>query len=67
MNLWGSLTNHEIVMYTMEHPPQGLSEARRGMGFFELSVTDPRGGDPSGAAAIIVNEGDGLKKSRIHH
>ena len=40
------------------YPPQGLSEALRGSSFFEFLVRDPPRGRPSGAAAIIVPDGE---------
>ena len=56
MNLWNSLPNHENRNVYDGTPPQGLSEARRA-GCFNCLLLIRRGGDPSGAAAIIVNGG----------
>ena len=64
MNLWGSHLNHENRNVYDGTPPQGLSEARRAGFFLDCLLLIRRGGDPSGAAAIIVYGGV-LKKSRI--
>ena len=50
----GSLPNHENRDAYDGTPPQGLSEARRGRFFLNCLLLIRRGGDPSGAAAIIV-------------
>ena len=52
---YGFTPNHENRNVYEGTPPQGLSEARRAGVFFELFVQIHRGGDPSGAVAIIVN------------
>ena len=57
MNLWGSLPNHENRNIFDGAPPQGLFEARRAGFFLNCLFLIRRGGDPSGAAAIIVNGG----------
>ena len=55
--LWGSLPNHENRNVYDGTPSQGLSEVRRAWVFLNFLLLIRRGGDPSGAAAIIVNEG----------
>ena len=57
MNLGGSLPNHENRNVYDGTPPQGLSEARRAGFFSNCLLLIRRGGDPSGAAGIIVNGG----------
>jgi len=66
MNLCGSLQNHENRTVYDGTQPHGLSEVRRA-GFFLnwLLLLIRRGGDPSGAAAIIVHGGV-LKKTSFH-
>jgi hypothetical protein len=59
MDLWGSLPDHENRNVYDGTPPQGPPR-HGGAGnfsfeFFLLLIR--RGGDPSGAAAIIVNGG----------
>jgi hypothetical protein len=56
MYLGGLLRNHENRNVYEGSPPQDLSEARWA-GFFGCLLLIRRGGVPSGAAAIIVNEG----------
>jgi len=48
---------HKIISILRDHPPQGLSEARRVMREFIriFLLLIRRGGAPSGAAAFIVN------------
>jgi hypothetical protein len=57
MNLGGSLPKHENRNVYDGTPPQGLSEARRAGVFLDCLLLIHRGGDPSGAAAIIVHGG----------
>ena len=55
----------KIVMYTMESRLRA-SPSHGGQGFFlNCLLLIRRGGDPSGAAAIIVNEGV-FKKISYH-
>ena len=61
MNRFSSYPNHENLIIYERSPPQGLSEARRAGSFFEFFVTDPPRGAPSGAAAIIVPNGESGK------
>ena len=56
----GSHINHNILM----EPRLRVSPRHGGQGFFELFVLIRRGGDPSGAAAIIVH--GGVKKISYH-
>ena len=50
------------------HPPQGLSESRRGNGFFYFfPFTEPSRGRPSGATAIIVPGGERGNKFLSHY
>jgi hypothetical protein len=65
MNLWGSLPNHKNRNVYDGNPASGLSEARRAWGFLNCLLLIRRGGDPSGAVAIIVNEGV-VKKISYH-
>ena len=55
--------NHENRNDTME-PRLRASPRHGGQDFFELFVTDPPRGDPSAAAAIIVN-GRVFKKNLV--
>ena len=51
------------------HPPQGLSEALRGNGFFLFFFihSNRRGGAPPGAGAIIVPDGEKGDNFRHHN
>ena len=65
MNRTGSLPIHENLTLYDRLPPQGLWEARWGNEFFEFCLPIRRWGDPSGAAAIIVSEGESDSNARI--
>ena len=65
MNRTGSLPIHENLTVYDRLPLQGLCEARRGREFFEFCLPIRRWGDPSGAAAIIVSEGESDSNPRI--
>ncbi len=57
---------HHREKYTIYdgYPPQGLSEARRGI-FLCFKVPNRRGGAPSGAAALITPDEYMANNSRI--
>jgi hypothetical protein len=57
MNLCGSLPNHENHNIFDGALPQGLSEARWAEFFLNCLFQIRRGGDPLGAATIIVHGG----------
>ena len=65
MNRFGSHPNHENCSLYEGSPPQGLSEALRAGSFFEFKSPIRRGGVPSGAATIIVTDGQGGNNSHM--
>ena len=60
-----SRPNHENRIIYEGPSPQGLSQAHRAGSCFEFCSPIRRGGTPSGAAAIIVSEGESCNNPRI--
>ena len=55
----------KIVLYTMDSRLRASLEARRARSFFQFLSLIRRGGVPSGAAAIIVPDGQSDNNPRI--
>jgi hypothetical protein len=65
MNRYGSQKTMKIVLYTMDSRLRASLEARRAGSFFQFLSLIRRGGVPSGAAAIIVSDGQSGNNPRI--